>query len=243
MNASETNLNIGARTSSNNIAVAPNPRSDGAAVRFTAPGDSGSAYVNDANQIIGVHFVGSQNATDIGWGYATVIGDILTWLASHGTTIVPATATALNQVQTVQAASARQLAELSATGEAAALAARLEAELSTSELGRLMTVLWMRHSTELNRLVNGNRKVGALWIRNTGPALFQHALRAAKLPDHSIPEAINGKPVADSLAAILDTFERYGSDGLRADIAQHRARIPSIGGRTYADLLASLQEA
>src|SRR5689334_7502264 len=129
----------------------------------------------------------------------------------------------MNDVQTTPAAVDAQPAPMEANGEAEALARKLEAELATSEAGRLMTVLWMRHSSELNRLVNGNRKVATLWHRNTGPALFQHAIRAAKIADHTIPNAIDGKPFERSTATILDTFARYGSDALRADIAEHRA--------------------
>ena len=239
----ETNETIGPRTCTNALAVRPNPRSDGSSVRFSAPGDSGSAYVNDANEVIGVHFTGNPGSGQptTGWSWGTEIKAIIDYFAStDAIALTPATATALNQVQTT--VSAEPPGPMAPTGEAAALAARLEAELSASELGRLMTVLWMRHSHELNHLVNGNRRVATLWHRNAGPALFQHAIRAAKLPDYSIPVAIDGKPVEQSMASILDTFARYGSDRLKSDIAAHRASLPPVGGRTYSDLLATLRD-
>lgn len=231
---------LGARTCSNAIVVKPNPRSDGSKVRFSGSGDSGSAYVNDANEIIGVHFGGMKSQTDpkAGWGWGTGIKPIIdTFTSRNAITLAVATATAADQVQTVPGAAAALPA---ATGEAEALAQRLQAELSTSEAGRLMTVLWMRHSSELNRLVNGNRKVATLWHRNAGPALFQHAIRAAKLPAHVIPEALDGQPVEQRMATILDVFARYGSERLRADILAHRSVLPPVGGRTYADILSHL---
>jgi hypothetical protein len=238
----ETNETIGSRTCTNALAVRPNPQSDGSSVRFAAPGDSGAAYVNDANEILGVHFSGMYTAPDpqLGFGWGTEIGAIVSYFTSQDAiTITPATATALNQVQTV-AGPRPALAD--ATGEAEALARRLEAELSTSELGRLMTVLWMRHSSELNRLVNGHRRVTTQWHRNAGPALFQHAIRAAKVPSHAIPAVIDGKPVEQSMTRILDMFATYGSAPLRADIAEHRASLPPVGGRTYSELLATLRD-
>lgn len=134
---SETNETIGARTCTNAIAVRPNARSDGSSVRFSAPGDSGSAYVNDANEIIGVHFTGNPRPgeTDTGWGWGTEIKAIIdSFAATDHIALAPATATALGQVQTTTAAALP--APMVATGDAAALAARLEAELSMSELGR-----------------------------------------------------------------------------------------------------------
>jgi len=232
---------LGSRTCTNGLAVKPNPRSDGSRVRFSAGGDSGSAYINDANEVIGVHFSGEPHLTDpqVGWGWGTEIKSIIdTFTSRNMITLAVATATAAGQVQTVPGAAAALPA---ATGEAEALAQRLQAELSTSEAGRLMTVLWMRHSSELNRLVNGNRKVATLWHRNAGPALFQHAIRAAKLPAHAFPEALDGQPVEQRMATLLDLFGRYGSERLRADILAHRTALPPVGGRTYADILAQLR--
>ena len=242
----ETNDTIGSRTCTNALAVKPNPVSDGSPVRFAAPGDSGAAYVNDANEILAVHFSGqyTMSLPTTGWGYGTDIKAIIDYFtAQDSITLDPATATTMNDVQTTPAAAEAQAnADMAATGEAEALARKLEAELSTSELGRLMTVLWMRHSNELNHMVNGNRKVATLWHRNAGPALFQHAIRAAEIADHTIPSEIDGKPVEQNIATILDTFARYGSDALKADIAAHRSALPPFAGRSYSDILTTLRD-
>lgn len=240
---STTAPGLGTRTCTNAITVVPNARSDGAPVRFSAPGDSGSAYVNNNNEIVGVHFAGepTQTATDAGWGWGTDIMAVLNHFQSNDAiALVPATATAQGAVQTVPAAGARALA--AATGEAAELARRLETELSTTEAGRLITLLWMRHGTELNALVNRDRKVMVQWHRNSGPALFQHAIRAARLPEHAIPIELDGRAVEERVAAILEMFTQHGSEHLRADLAAHRTLLPPLAGRTYQDILQDLRE-
>lgn len=44
------------------------------------------------------------------------------------------------------------------------------------------------------------------------------------------------------MAKILDMFARYGSDRLRADISEHRASLPQVGGLTYTEILAMLRD-
>jgi hypothetical protein len=220
--------------------VKPNPSPDGGITRFSASGDSGSAYVNDANEIVGMHFAGQPKRAqpDVGWAWGTPIADVIAAFAP-AIVLLPATATRLGDVQRTPAAAGAEAA-VAAAREAQLLGERLERELSHSARGRLMTQLWLRHSSELNGLVNRNRKVGALWRRNGGAALFQHAIRAAKLPDTEIPATIDGRPLDDCVDKILAMFAAYGSHALRADIAEHRACVPPLAGRTYSDILATL---
>ena len=161
--------------------------------------------------------------------------------AAHGFQLIAATATRLGDVQRTPAAGAAA-ANDAAVAEAAALAARLEAELSSTERGRLIAALWMRHSNELHRLVNTNRKVATLWHRNRGPALFQHAIRAARLRDVVIPDLIDGRSVDECVANILATFSRYGSDVLKADLQTSAPVFPALAGRSFRELLGALGE-
>jgi hypothetical protein len=159
--------------------------------------------------------------------------------AQNGIQLVPATATAMNQVQTTAGAlgpSVRPSAEVEA------MVRRLETDLSRSERGRLMTALWLRHSTELNQLVNKNRRVGTLWRRNSGPAIFQQAVRLAEVPGVVMPESIEGRPLDECVLNIFDVFARYGSEPLQADLREHRTVLPPLGGRSYQELIATVTE-
>lgn len=70
---------------------------------------------------------------------------------------------------------------------APAVARRLESDLSDTEIGRALTSLWLRHSVELNQLVNHNRRVLTRWHRAGGAALFQCGVRSVHDPALPIP--------------------------------------------------------
>jgi hypothetical protein len=233
------------RNYSNAINVRPNPSADGAVVRFSAPGDSGAAYVNNENEIVGVHFSGNgtQGQSNTGWGWASPIGDIVAqFTINDSITLQPATATHLGDVQTTPAAVGVEA--VGPSPEQLAFAARIEHELSQSERGRLLTELWLRHSHELNNLVNHNRKVATHWQRNGGPALFQNALRAAQQHDSQleIPAHINGQSVDQSAENMMEVFLKYGSDALRSDLEAHRGILPLLAGRSYQEILQNLRD-
>jgi hypothetical protein len=231
------------RNYTNAISVKPNPMSSGSVVRFSAAGDSGAAYVNDANEIVGLHFSGNKDKgqPDTGWGWGIPVADIVNSLQTNDhITLIPAIGAHVGDVQQATAAADDLQAPIQPAAEAEAMARRLETDLSRSERGRLMTALWLRHSSELNRLVNGNRKVGALWRRNSGPAIFQQAIRLAEVPEAAIPETIDGRSVDQCVLNIFDVFARYGSEPLQADLRAHRAVLPPLGGRSYQEILATL---
>jgi hypothetical protein len=209
--------------------------------QFAGQGDSGSAVVNDANEVVGlVCGVSDPKNPAAVFTVAVPIEAILSYFQpSKGITLEVATATTLNDVQTTASASpddhAREL-------EARIMTERLKRDLAQSERGRAMKELWLRHSTELNRLVNTNKKAGAIWRRNHGPALFQHAISAARQRGRAIPSIIDERPVDELVDRLIDMFGRYGSDALKADIALGRGAFPRFAGRSYDDLLQMLRD-
>lgn len=236
---------IKSRNYSNGVSVKPNPLADGAPARFSAGGDSGSAYVNNDNEIVAVHFagVGELGQSDTGWGWGSAIGDIVAqFTINDSITLQPATATHLGEVQTTAAAAGVEA--VGPSQEQLAFAARIEGELAQSERGRLLTSLWLRHSHELNNLVNHNRKVATHWHRNGGPALFQKALRAAQQSDAEleIPTLINGQSVDQAAENMMEVFTKYGSDALRSDLEAHRGILPLLAGRSYQEILENLRD-
>lgn len=232
------------RSYTNEMLIEPNRPLNMGQAKFGDHGDSGSAVVNAANEIVGVVYavVLDKSQSLYGWTSAYPVADLATRIqAQYHFTLIPATATRVGDVQTTASALPPTDADRAAA-EAAALAHRIERELSNTEQGRMMAALWMRHSYEVGRLVNQNKKVGALWLRHGGPALFQHVVRAAKIRDQAIPSDIQGTPADDCVGALFDVFERYGSDALKSDVRVHRATIPSIAGRSYDDILRSLRD-
>jgi hypothetical protein len=235
--------NLPARTFTNRMVIQPNPQPGGGKVKFGDHGDSGSAVVNDDNKIVGVLYavVLDQSVASFGVSSAFPVADMAArFQAQNSIQLVPATATAMNQVQTVASALGAS-ASVQTRAEVETMVRRLETDLSRTERGRLMNALWLRHSSECNQLVNGNRRVGALWRRNCGPAIFQHAIRLAEA-GAAIPATIEGRSVDECVLNIFDGFARYGSEPLQADLRAHRAVIPILGGRSYEELLATLTE-
>lgn len=240
-----TGSDVPDRHYTNGILIQPNRPLGGDQAKFADQGDSGSAVVNVDNEVVGVLFAAvlDKTASFYGYGIAFPINDLVSKFQAQNTiTLIPATATRTGDVQTTPSASAAVDEAARAAAETAALAHRLERELSSSEPGRQVAELWLRHSYELSRLVNRNKKVGALWQRHGGPALFQHAIRAARLRDHAIPSEIAGRPVDDCVDGLVEVFLRYGSDALRADLHAHRAAFPAIGGRSYDEILETLRQ-
>jgi hypothetical protein len=232
------------RLYSNGILIEPNRPLGGDQAKFGDEGDSGAAVVNAANEVVGILFavILDTSSANYGWGIAFPVNDMATrFQQQNKIQLIPATATRIGDVQTTPAASSGSRAD-AAAAEVLALGHRIEHELSGSEQGRQLAALWMRHSYELGRLVNHNRKVGALWLRNGGPALFQYALRAAKLRDQIIPPMIDGRPFDACVDSLMDVFVRYGSDALKADLQAHRAALPPLGGRSYEEIVAHLQD-
>ena len=225
--------------------IRPNASSSGTPT-FADWGDSGSAVVNDENQVVGLLFgMGSLTPGDLqaGWGFAWGYQELYDRFAAHGIDLIVPVGT-LNQKKVVDgSAHAQDLGGIEAARGPAAMARTVEDDLQVTELGRSILALWLRHSSELNTLVNGNRRVGAQWLRLGGAELVQSALRSAYNPAVALPEAIDGRPVDDCLQAILNVFERYGSLPLKNDIRAYRHRLPAIGGRSYREVVRSLRVA
>lgn len=234
--------NLPPRPFTNRMVIRPNPQPGGGKVKFGDHGDSGSAIVNDDNKIVGILYavILDQSQASFGISSGFPITDMAArFQAQNGIQLVPATATAMNQVQTTAGALGQSIRP---SAEVEAMVRRLETDLSRSERGRLMTALWLRHSTELNQLVNKNRRVGTLWRRNGGPAIFQQAVHLAEVPGVVMPETIEGRSVDECVLNIFDVFARYGSEPLQADLREHRAVLPPLGGRSYQELIATVTE-
>jgi hypothetical protein len=229
---------LSVRPYTNAIMIKPNPSDDDESetVWFAQEGDSGSAVVNDNNEVIGVLFAVSAE----GWGAVTPIADVISkFTSADSITIAVATATALGDVRKVP----KRSAELGATDPVTvpAAARRIEADLDRTVRGRELIALWLRHSNELNRLVNTNRRVAAAWRMANGPALFREIVYAPDVASRPLPTIINGEPADIALARFLREADHAASAELRLDLERHRGFLFSLPGRSYEDVLRELQ--
>ena len=260
---------IGATTSvdgvsrSNTIIVAPNPDTGqpaGTALFFDQHGDSGSALVNDANEVVGLVFA-IPNAPAGGYtglvqGWALPIDDLIAAVSGHNSLAVDVAVGVLpGTVNTVPGApmvavppelvdprAPRQVPVGGLVLEAPpdAALARLERDLDRSERGRALVALWLEHQHELLRLLNSNRRVATVWHRSGGAALFQVLTRMVNDPELVMPPSLHGEPLSSCLDRVYAVFDRFASPALRRELARAHDGLPDLGGLSYDGICAAL---
>lgn len=222
------------------------PNRDAAApadpVIFCTHGDSGSAILTPGRKLVALlwggedeHTMTDGDPTTEHWGYAyaipikriqddanTRLGFTLRILPTAGEGIV-------NTVPEFGAAAPVPRAERT-----------LQGDLDATERGRAFLQAWLRHSGELNAIVQDQRRVATVWQRHNGPALLRLVARAPLQPDVPLPAVVDGLPVRDGLQAFLAQLERHASAPLQRDLAAHRALLLSLPGRSYDEVLREL---
>jgi hypothetical protein len=224
------------------IAIRPNaiPASPGATVLFATHGDSGSALVNDANQVVGLLWGGRGRHSSpdpaldrIGYGWGVPIkwieDDIKQRLSITMRILPTAGEGIVNTVPEFAEARPTLRAETS-----------LERDLDQTERGREFLRAWLRHSDELNAIVQNQRRVATVWQRHNGAALLRMVARAPLEPTRRLPIEVDGVPVGEGLKFFLDQIDRYASDHLKRDLSRHRPLLLSLPGRSYQDVLGQL---
>jgi len=248
------------------VAPNPNPAAGTRTVFFAVEGDSGSALVNAANQVVGLVF----SRDDAGNAHAYPIGHVLKRLSDDtGIGLEVAVASGPDDVHTVPGgaftelppeiaerlaadpAERRAFTGIGNRAPAAAswftdlvpapyTAAFVLDDLAGSASGRRLLDLWEEHGTELRALIGRDRRVLLAWHRGGGAALMQLMLRLPGDPRRSLPETLNGRPLMDAVDAVLASLARAGSPGLRDALARARAALPDLAGLTYTEIVAAL---
>ncbi|MGI9068600.1 MAG: hypothetical protein ACR2HX_19630 [Pyrinomonadaceae bacterium] len=199
---------------------------------FSDRGDSGSAVVNEADEVIGILF-GSGTET-----YVTPIAEIE---AAFDLSVV--TAEAKGQVNTVPATQGHAFSIVEREPLFVDALRDVERELTATPGGRELAEVGRRHAHEVVQLVNHNRRVGTVWRRNGGPEIVQTALTMAQTGEKDLPRQINGRPLADCLRKMQEILERYGSAQLAADLRRYGPRIIDLTKFDYRQLLAAFAAA
>ena len=194
-------------------------------------GDSGSALVNDANEIIGILFGGGD--TD---AIATPIAEIA---AAFDLSVE--TAAAVGEIKTVPATQGHAFSIVEREPLFVDRLREMERELTATPVGRELVEVGRRHAHEVLGLVNQNRRVGTVWRRNGGPDFVQTALTLAQTGETDLPRQINGRTLAECLRKMQEMLTRYGSAQLAADLRRYGPRIIELTKFDYQQLLLALQ--
>lgn len=240
-----------------NAAVGPND-----VTYFSDKGDSGSVVVNDAREVVALHYAGAT-VTKVHKGLELPIASILNLFNTvDQTPVTVATATADGQVQTVPGASPQPMPAELAPGlvtpppgvrvlaaegaypatpsPAQDVLAAVREQLDRSPGGRQVAALWLDHKSELVSLVNSHRRVAVVWHRNGGPALVQTLIRMTDQPELALPAMVNGEPLASCLDRIHDAFAAQAGSDLRHALGSARAALPDLAGLTYEQIIIAL---
>lgn len=105
------------------------------------------------------------------------------------------------------------------------LALLLRDRFLETELGRQIFDVALQHRFEVVDLVNQNRPVMLTWHRNQGPAFLAHLINNACLPEHKVPDEIEGVTRDTLLNKMQDVLSKHGSDALRRDMEQNRELV------------------
>jgi hypothetical protein len=262
---------LGDGTTRNDVMITtplPNPGvPDDEITYFALGGDSGSLWLNEFNEVVGLHFGGATDDDhNVRKGWALAIGTVLgTFETDDGLPLAMATAEETGIVQTVaglsairvpeELVSAMKIAEPGVRVLAPAgthprpgaavpgedLLAAVRARLDTSPAGRAVVALWTVHRAELVRLVGEQRRVAVVWHRCGGPALVQTLIRMTAHHDLELPRTINGEPLDDCLGRIHDAFAAKASPELRLALRTARDALPDLAGLTYPGIITALE--
>jgi len=207
---------------------------------FSNEGDSGAAVLNSANEVIGILFGGSGGDT-----VAIPIGSIQdamevivqsTTADQKGKVFTVPQPAALHAMSSAAPSKAVNMSSIASISFQAQLR-KAEQQLDETPLGRPF-VMFVRHfSSELQSLINTNRRVAAIWRRNGGPTLVQVFLAMLQKSNQRIPVEIYGRPLSDCIMNIQRVLARYGSPGFAAVLSEFAPRLARMAGHAYRELI------
>ena len=196
---------------------------DAAHPNFVEGGDSGSALLDEDNNVIGLIWGQNGNA-----GVANPIADVE---AALDITVF---------AQSTTAAAMPAVAMLPQPGSDGVIRRRdweamLWAETDSQDLlGRKVAQHW----NEVWNLILTNREVGLRWQRGQGPAFAAAFERTTRVTSYRVPDDVDGVSFTQLLLSMATALEQHGSEALKADIrAEGIGWIPILQGCRTADEL------
>jgi hypothetical protein len=203
---------------------------------FSDHGDSGSAVLNSHDEIVGTVFAHMKD----GSGLVTPIQSII-----NAFNITIATAQTAGQTQTVPPYARSMVSESRALIAGGMPVSKnlldVQEEILATPAGKEYADAITQHAGEVQRLINTNRRVAAVWQRNGGPQIIQAVLNMLQNSSQAFPDEIDGKPLAACLARIQKVLLRYSSSGLGAGLRKYAPRFAELAGLNYMQSLAWLK--
>ncbi|MEO8700578.1 MAG: hypothetical protein ABI867_11070 [Kofleriaceae bacterium] len=213
---------------------------------LSAPGDSGSVWLDDSRKVVGLHHGA------VGVGALVRIRD-QAQLVVFGRALacaMPAVFDALGLawpasilIGASPTAGEHQPTELQQTPwPDEAVTRELEAALATTEGGRKLLGLGRRHYPEIADLVHHRRRVTIAWHRHHGPSFSVGVLRALAEGVDAMPIERAGVPLAAALVVMRDVLSMEGSGALRRDLEAHGSWILELAAHSgsLTSLLAEI---
>ncbi len=206
---------------------------------FSDKGDSGSAVLNNDNEVVGQLFAAAPTAT-----LATPIQAILSAFSFLNLTIETATTEGVDL--TVPALAAPAAVSIETNTEPAefvpAHVLRAQQDITAWPAGQHYSELVQRHIEEVQTLLNTNRRVAAAWHCNGGPQIVHSFMHMARSSEATLPAEIDGRPLSDCLAEIQNVLVRYASPEFAADLEQYGPPLAQFAGLNYPQALDLLQD-
>jgi len=217
-------------------------KTDDGDTRFSRGGDSGSALLNEDDEIVGLHKAGN-NGDDVAAGdfYSISIGiqEVLDALSADGFEIEILTGVGGDESASLFAPGMVPLAMVTPDQ----VYWTIEQRLRLSPAGREVWRLVETHQEEILHLVNHERHVTVAWHRKQGPTYMAAMARSVKEPGYRLPLEIEGVSRQSMLMSMLTVLEEYGSPSLKAAIQQVSLPLMQASGQaeTFDEIVNALE--
>lgn len=202
---------------------------------FSNNGDSGSAILNDSNEIVALLYGGDETTNSVDITFANNIGNVLNALSTNGFPIsLSSSPSGGRNAYHHAAARVETIPE-----NQFSLSNQLEHLRDTNRDSQLHH-LFDEHHREILALINHARPVMVAWQRHQGPAFVAAIARAAREEHYRIPEDINGVSRTRLLLAMKEALILSGSAALQQDIVRYESAI--LKSVSQGDTLRALAE-
>jgi hypothetical protein len=112
----------------------------------------------------------------------------------------------------------------------------------STDLGRELHAAFQKHFEEVRSLINTNKRMAVIWLRNQGPKLIDLAFDTAVRPNQPIPLRMGDESLLGKAHEILNGLTRYGSETLHHKIDRYRYVLSLIQeGQSLDDLIDILR--
>jgi len=196
--------------------LATEPDCDGI-LRFVEEGDSGSALINEQNQLIGLVF--AKDNVDPTRAFACHIHPVLDLLQITALTVANPPVGPAGQARTDM-----EGLLVDGTNHTSYLRERFLATPKGAEAHARI----LEHREEVVGLVNHRRAVTVAWHKHQGPLFLSHFINNARNPNHLIPFKLNGITREALLRRMAAVLTEHGSAALGACIAEYYDEVMSF---------------